>query len=160
DRLRFFVIERGERVGIRLRDPESPARKAFRGLEWYPVDPAWRVTARFEPYPDHRQLQVPNVLGDLVPMDCPGRAVFAVGGKELALDAVLEEPEAEELMFIFADGTTERPTYPGGRFLYPSRPRGGTVILDFNRATSPPCAYTDSATCPVPPKQNRLFPRI
>jgi uncharacterized protein len=160
DRLSFYVIERGERVGIRLRDPESPARKAFRGLDWYPIDPAYRVTARFEPYPDHRQIQVPNVLGDLVPMDCPGRAVFTLHGQALALDGVLEEPDAKELMFIFADGTTERTTYPGGRFLYTELPRDGAVVLDFNKAYSPPCAFTDSATCPVPPKQNRLVPPI
>ena len=93
-------------------------------------------------------------------MPSPGRAVFTVGGKEVGLDAVLEEPDAKELFFIFSDGTSGKGTYGAGRFLYTDLPAGGRVVLDFNKAYSPPCAFTPFATCPLPPKQNRLPVKI
>jgi uncharacterized protein len=155
-RLTLIVLERGGRLGLRLRDPEHPARKAWKGLTWFPVAPRLRLVARFAPHPDRRTLPVPNVLGDLVPMANPGRVLFDLGGRTHALEAVLEAPGATELLLVFADGTTGKTTYPGGRFLYTELPVNGRVVLDFNRAESPPCAYTAFATCPLPPRQNRL----
>ncbi len=159
-RLTLFVIERSGRYGIRLRDPESPRRKEFKGLTWFPVAEPLRIKARFIPYTPPRSVPVPNVLGQINEMPSPGRAVFAIGGQEVGLDSVLEEPEAKELFFIFRDLTTGHETYPSGRFLYSDMPQDGTVILDFNKAYSPPCAFTPFATCPLPPKQNRLPVRI
>jgi uncharacterized protein (DUF1684 family) len=159
-RLTFFVIERSGRLGVRLRDPESPQRKAFAGLAWFPVAEPYRIAARFVPAATARTIPVPNILGQTIDMPSPGRAVFSVGGKELGLDAVLEEPDAKELFFIFRDQTAGKETYPAGRFLYSELPKDGTVVLDFNKAYSPPCAFTPHATCPLPPAQNRLGVRI
>lgn len=155
-RVSFFIIERNGRFGLRVRDRESPARKAFTGLTWFPPNDKLRVEARFVPYAGPKTMQVPNVLGQAVPMQSPGRAVFKVGGRKLSLDAVLEAPDAPRLFFIFGDATTEKQTYGGGRFLYTDLPKAGKVVLDFNRAENPPCAFTEFATCPLPPRQNRL----
>jgi len=158
--LTMHVIERGGRFGIRLKDNDSPARKAFKGLEWFTVSEQYRVTARFVPYDPPRKITIPNVLGDASEMPSPGYAAFTLGGKELRLDPVLEDAASEELFFIFRDETSGKGTYGGGRFLYTEKPKDGSVVLDFNKAYSPPCAFTRYATCPLPPKQNRLGVRI
>jgi uncharacterized protein (DUF1684 family) len=155
-RLTFFLIERGGKVGLRLRDLERPQRKAFKGLSWFPVREELRITTRLVPHAQRKTVPVPNVLGQEVPMESPGKAVFTVNGKTVELDALLEEPGSDSLFFVFSDATSGKATYPGGRFLYTPLPVDGKVVLDFNRAYSPPCAFTDFATCPLPPPQNRL----
>jgi uncharacterized protein (DUF1684 family) len=159
-RLTLQVIERGRRVGIRLKDMDSAARREFTGLDWFPVDEAYRVTARFVPYASPRPLAVPNVLGEIEEMASPGYAEFTLQGKSLRLEPVLEAPEAEELFFIFRDQTGGKETYPAGRFLYAPLPSAGTLVIDFNKAYNPPCAFTRFATCPLPPKSNRLEVRV
>lgn len=155
-RLRMTVIERGGRYGIRLRDPQRKERLEFTGLSWFPIREEYRVVARFVPYDPPRMVRVPNVIGQVNELPSPGYAVFVLRGRELRLDPVLEEPDADELFFIFSDRTSGKETYGAGRFLYAAMPRDGTVVLDFNRAYSPPCAFTPFATCPLPPSQNRL----
>lgn len=159
-RLSLHVIERGGRYGVRLKDRESPGRKAFSGLKWFEIDERYRVVARFVKHGEMKPLKVPNVLGESTTMPSPGYAEFTLGGKSLRLDGVLEEPGAEELFFILKDETSGRETYGGGRFLYSELPKEGKVILDFNKAYSPPCAFTAYATCPLPPPQNRLAVRV
>jgi uncharacterized protein (DUF1684 family) len=154
-RLTLHVIERGGRLGIRVKDSEAPARRHFAGLSWYDVDPAWRIEAQFVAYDPPRSLRVPDVLGDVKESPCPGYARFEIDGKEQRLEPVAE-PDADELFFIFRDATSAHGTYGAGRFLYAERPQGGRVILDFNKAYSPPCAFTAFATCPLPPEGNRL----
>jgi uncharacterized protein (DUF1684 family) len=158
--LSLSVIERGGRYGIRLKDRENPARKSFTGLKWFEVKEEYRVEARWVPHPEPRPVEVPNVLGQIVPMPSPGYAEFTLAGKTLRLDAVLEGPGDEELFVIFRDETSGKETYGAGRFLYADVPRDGKVVLDFNKAYSPPCAFTDYATCPLPPRQNRLPVRV
>jgi uncharacterized protein (DUF1684 family) len=152
-----FVIERGRRIGIRIRNRNSKARQEFQGMKWFPVRESWRITARWEPFDPPRTMPVPNVLGDVNEEKTPGRAVFALGGKEYSLQPV---DSGKQLFFIFRDETSGRETYGGGRFLYTDKAAGGKVILDFNRAVNPPCAFTPYATCPRPPRQNRLSIRI
>lgn len=159
-RLTLHVIERGGRYGIRLKDRESALLKEFTGLRWFPVQEDYRVEARFVPYASPKKIAVPNILGQVEELPSPGYAAFAIGGREVRLDPVLEEPGATELFFIFRDQTTGKQTYPAGRFLYAPMPKDGRVTLDFNKAYSPPCAFTPYATCPLPPKQNRLPVRI
>jgi uncharacterized protein (DUF1684 family) len=154
-RLRLSVIERSGRLGLRVRDPESARRRSFQGLKWYPVDEAYQVSARFVPAAAKRTIPIPNVLGDVIEMPSPGHVEFTLRGQALRLDPVLED-EAPELFFIFRDATAGKETYPAGRFLYADPPKDGVVTLDFNKAYSPPCAFTDFATCPLPPPQNRL----
>ncbi len=155
-RLTMHVIMRGDRFGIRLKNMQSKLRDEFTGLHWYPVKESFRVTARFVPHETPRQISVPNILGMVEKMPSPGYAVFTLEGQEVHLDPVLEEPNATQLFFIFRDGTTGKETYPAGRFLYADMPKDGQIVLDFNKAYNPPCAFTPYATCPLPPEQNRL----
>ena len=158
--LTLQVIHRGDRLGIRLKDKNSKLRKEFTGLHWYPIAESGRVTARWAPYDPPKEIPVPTILGTTEKMPCPGVAVFTYGGREMRLEPVLEDPDAKELFFIFRDGTSGKETYGSGRFLYSDLPADGKVVLDFNKAYNPPCAFTPYATCPLPPEQNRLDIRI
>jgi uncharacterized protein (DUF1684 family) len=158
--LSMFVIRRGDRYALRVRDTESPTRRAFKGLLWFAVDPAYRVEARFVPHASDTRVAIPNVLGGLTWMKSPGSVVFELRGKRLSLEPVLETDGARELFFIFKDETANKETYGAGRFLYSELPKDGALVLDFNKAVSPPCAFTQYATCPLPPKQNVLPVRI
>ncbi len=158
--LSLQVIERGGRYGIRLKDNASARRREFAGLQWYPVSEAHRVVARFVPHATPKTIPIANVLGQEDQQPSPGYVVFTIGGQEVRLEPILEAPDAKELFFIFKDPTAGRDTYPAGRYLYTDLPKDGAVTLDFNKAYSPPCAFTAYATCPLPPPQNRLPVRI
>lgn len=154
--LTFYLIRRGDRLGVRVKDAAAPARKAFHGIDNYPISPEWRIDARFEPHAAGQTIAVPNVLGSVTNEPSPGAFVFRIGGREYRLDAIEEEGEAE-LFLIFGDRTNGTTTYGAGRFLYAPRPgAGGRSVVDFNKAYNPPCAFTPFATCPLPPLQNRL----
>lgn len=157
DGLTMFVIHRGDRYGIRLKDLESKFRKEFTSRQWFPVKPGYRVTAKFVAYDPPKMIAVPNVLGETSQMPSPGYVEFTLDGHELRLDPVVED---ESLFFIFHDETSGKGTYPPGRFLHADFAKDGKVTLDFNKAYNPPCAFTPYATCPLPPKQNRLPLRI
>jgi hypothetical protein len=158
--LSFHVVKRGERLGLRVRDRENPARAEFKGTEYYPADGRWVLSARFEPYEPPKRVPILNVLGMETEETSPGRLAFEVGGREYRLEALKEKGE-EQLFIIFADQTSGKETYGAGRYLYADPPdREGRVSLDFNRAYSPPCAFTRYATCPLPPAQNRLPLRV
>jgi uncharacterized protein len=153
--LRFHVIVRGDRVGIRLKDLEGPAAAKFKGMIFYPLDLNYRVTAKWEPADGKRTVDVPNVLGDLSHVPVLGTAVFTVNGQEQRLTAWEGDP-AKGMEIVFNDLTAKTDTYPGGRFLDTDAVVNGTLVLDFNRAYNPPCAVTPYATCPLAPKENRL----
>jgi uncharacterized protein (DUF1684 family) len=160
--LRFFVIDRDGRVGIRLRDLKDPRRQSFKGIDSFPITAAFRVTAKLVPHPTPKTMQVPSVLGGTTPLQSPGTLHFTLAGQALTLDAVLEEPADKQLWVIFRDLTTGKETYGAGRYVYTdSLPdKDGKLVLDFNKAYNPPCALTPYATCPLPPRQNRLPVRI
>jgi uncharacterized protein (DUF1684 family) len=157
-RLSLLAIKRGDRYGIRLKDPESEYVHEFQGIEYFPASEPYRVTARFVAEP--RKIPILNVLGQTEDSECPGYAAFRLHGQEVRLYPILEEPDAKELFFIFRDLTTGKETYPAGRFLYSDLPKNGDVVLDFNKAYNPPCAFTPYATCPLPPKENHLPVRV
>ena len=155
------IIHRGERYGLRIKDSKAPARTQFHGLRWYPPDETYRVPAKWIPYNPPRQVAIPTILGTEVKSDVPGAAEFTLDGKTLRLEPILESPDDKELFFILRDTTSSTETYGAGRFLYTPLPdhgltQPGDLVLDFNRAQNPPCAYTPYATCPLPPPQNRL----
>lgn len=154
--LSFYVIKRGDRYGIRVKDSKSLVRLGFKGVASYPADPSYQVVAQFVPYATPKNIQIPTVLDTTETMQAPGYVSFKLNGKELTLEPVIEDPKEPELFFIFRDKTSGKGTYPAGRFLYAAMPKDGKVILDFNRAYNPPCAFTPFATCPLPPPQNRL----
>jgi uncharacterized protein (DUF1684 family) len=154
------VIKRGERIGVRVKDTESRTRREFKGLEYFPIDSKWRIEARFEPYQPPKTIPITNVLSMTDDETSPGALAFEVDGKTYRIDPILEKGETD-LFIMIADGTTGRETYGAGRYLYVSPPDAtGKVVVDFNKLYSPPCAFTNFATCPLPPQQNHLPFRI
>jgi uncharacterized protein (DUF1684 family) len=153
------VIRRGDRQYLRVKDAYAKTRVRFKGLAWYPVDPKLHVIAKWIPATTPITLTIPNVLGQVSQDPSPGVAEFMLGGQTIRLAPIQEDKES--LFFIFRDTTARTATYGSGRFLHTPLPSNGltnpgTVDMDFNLATNPPCAYTPYATCPLPPEQNRL----
>ena len=150
-RVKFFVIEREDRFGVRVKDNDSEARRKFTGLRWYPVDPSWKVKAKFTPSP--HDVFFDTEVGVKEKDQSPGYVTFTRGGKEYKLEPVTED---DHLWFVFRDQTSGKTTYAASRFLYVPMPKDGFVEIDFNKAENPPCVFTDYATCPLPTPQNRL----
>ena len=130
----MFVIHRGDRYGIRLKDPESASRREFTGLHWFPVKESYRVVAKFVPYQEPKMITIPNILGETEQDTSPGYVVFTLDGQSLRLDPVVED---DQLFFIFHDLTSGKGTYPAGRFLYTDLPKNGEVVMDFNQSQNP-----------------------
>lgn len=157
--IKFNLIIRDTLYGIRFRDLNSDLVKNFKGVERYPIDESWKVTAKFEAYNPVKEIDVPNVLGQISKEKSPGAVVFERDGKTHKIDAVDEG--GDRLFLIIADQTSGEETYGGGRFMYVNKPNStGTILLDFNKAYNPPCVFTKYATCPLPPLQNYLKLRI
>jgi len=153
--LAFHVIERGS-FALRVKNRRAPALLAFKGVPVYPVDSAWRVQGRFVQAESGTTVEIVNVLGQVSESPVYGTFEFEHEGKTHGLLALGTE-ESESLWFLFADRTTGRETYGAGRFLYSDgMPKDGKLIVDFNKAYNPPCAFNDYSTCPLPPEQNRL----
>ena len=154
--LAFFLHASGTRYGIRLKDKNSKARREFSGLHWFPIDPAYRVTARYLPYQPPKTIPTQNIVGDFDPYTMIGQVVFTLAGKEYRLEGSENMPGTGTLFIVFRDLTTGKLTDAAARFLVTAAPKNGTVVLDFNEAYNPPCAYTPYATCPLPSPGNRL----
>jgi hypothetical protein len=156
--IKWNLIVRNELYGIRFRDLESELVKNFNGIERFPVNEDWKISAEFEAYDPPRKISVPNVLGQIDEEPSPGAIVFTRDGQTYRIEAV---DAGDRLWFIFADGTSGEETYGGGRFLYTDKADStGKVIVDFNKAYNPPCVLTKFATCPLPPKENYIKLRI
>jgi uncharacterized protein len=149
--VKLTVIKRGERFGVRVKDPNSQTRRNFRGLRWYPVAPSWRIEGRF--VPQERPMKFDSQTGDKQDYISPGYVEFERNGQKLRLTPVLEDGE---WFYVFRDKTAGKTTYPAARFLYSDKPVNGRVTLDFNKAYNPPCVFTPYSTCPLPPPENRL----
>ena len=157
--LRWFVIKRGNRYAVRLRDLESPLLSEFTGIDRFPAQETFRVAARLEQPTEPRTIPILDVTGQTAQQPLAGTLVFSLGGQTHRLDAVGEGPD--KLFILFGDATNAHETYGAGRFLYADKPGpDGLTTLDFNQSINPPCAFTPFATCPLPPKQNRLAVRI
>lgn len=149
----FYLIKREDRFGIRLKDKNSKSRLGFTNLHWFPIVEKYKVTATFEPFPTPKEVLIPNQIGGSYKMKSSGILKFKLNGKSYSLEPVDEE---NKFFIIFRDLTSKKETYGLGRFLYAEKTTDNKVILDFNKAENPPCAYTVFATCPIPPPQNRL----
>jgi uncharacterized protein (DUF1684 family) len=157
---RYELFRRGDAFAVRVRDPGAPALRAFSGLEYWPIDPAWRISARFERYQPMRATQHQFDIGTGWTRPVPGAIHLVLDGRPFILEPVLEE-DSGRLFLVFGDLTNRTAeSYPAGRFLYAENPSGSEVVLDFNQAFNPPCAFTAHATCPVTPPQHRLPVRI
>ena len=154
---RFYLVDRaGGKKGLRIKDSKAETRTHFLGLDYYPVDPSWHIEARWVAFDPPHTLEIPNVLGTIDKITVPGKAVFEHEGKTFELLPVLETEDADELFYIIADKTSGKETYGAGRFFYSAMPKDGKVVLDFNKAYNPPCAFTPYATCPLAPPENRM----
>ena len=152
----FYVIRRGERQGVRVKDPLNKAIEAFSGIERFKVNPTYRVKAAYLKHATPQTLNTVNILGDPVEMTSYGHLTFQLGETKLTLRPSQSEEDGE-MFLIVGDQTNAVSTYGGGRFLYADAPsENGEVILDFNKLISPPCAFTPFATCPRPPESNQL----
>ena len=156
--IRFYVIDRAGKLAVRVKDPHSPRRTGFKGLHYFPVDPGFRVVGTLEPYAAPRRVPVATVQGPEQTMFVPGLVRFQLHGRSLALEPFVSAPGDTDYFFVFRDQTSGRQTYGAGRFLDTAAPKGDSrsVVLDFNEAYTPPCAFTPFATCPLPLRQNEL----
>ena len=156
--LRWFIIKRDDKYGIRLRDVDAPLVQDFNGIDTFPINEDWKINAKFKPYSPPKIITIPSIIGTMEEDTVRGFLLFNVKGVAYKLDPV---EEGNQLFIIFADETSGEETYGAGRFLYADKPdSSGNVILDFNKAYNPPCAFTPYATCPLPPKQNYLHLKI
>ena len=157
--LSWVIINRAGKFAVRLRHPENPAVAAFGPIDYFPVDPHMRVTATFQAYDEPRIVNVGTVIDGLsYNPRAPGTVHFELDGNAYELEAY---ETRGELFLVFGDLSNRDDTYPAGRFLYADLADGdGNVILDFNIAQNPPCAFNEFSTCPVPSSRNRLKARI
>jgi len=154
-RAAFHVIEHDGQYILRLADNESEVRKRFVARTWFDVNAKYRVAAKFVAYAPPRKIAIVNVIDEVSEEPAPGYVEFKLDGKAYRLDAVGDD---DGLFFVFRDATAGTATYGSGRFLYvDKKPASGqALVLDFNRAYNPPCAFSEFTTCPLPPKQNIL----
>jgi hypothetical protein len=151
--LRWFIIKRGEKYAIRLRDLDGEYVRNFKGITYFPLDPSWRIIAKFVPTKG-KQLRITDITGRTFLEDSPGVLHFTKGSKKFTLEA---GGTMDEFFIVFGDLTNKKSTYGGGRFLYANAPdKDGNVILDFNKSLNPPCEFTPFATCPLPTKENKM----
>jgi len=156
--IKWNLIVRDTLYGIRFRDLESPYVKSFKGIERFPVNEDWRITAEYKKNNPPKIIAIPNVLGQIEKETSPGAIVFKKDGQTYSLETI---DAGDKLWLILADETSGKETYGGGRFLYIDKPDStGKTIVDFNKAYNPPCVLTKYATCPLPPKENYLKLRI
>lgn len=156
---RAGVIVRGGRLALRVWHADAPTRTGFVGLHHWPADLHWRVEGHFQPHPPGKRLPIVNALGIVEAILNPGVVQFRRNGRSHRLEALAGE--AGRLFFVFADRSNGHGSYGAGRYLEASMADAeGRVILDFNRAYNPPCAFTLYATCPLPPLENRLALRV
>jgi uncharacterized protein (DUF1684 family) len=152
--LAWFIVKRGERYGIRLRDYGHPNLDKLDSIPAYPVNTDYVVGAELHPFNEPRTMEVATpVAGFTEKYQCPGELHFSIRGKELILYPFMS---GEGYFLVIADQTTGLDTYGAGRFMYSVPDSLGRIILDFNKAYNPPCAFTPFATCPMPPRENFL----
>ncbi len=156
----FYLINRGDKFGLRIKDSQAPTRTGFAGIDYFPIDPSWRIVAKWEPYDPPHEVEEGNVLGQVYKVTVPGAAVFERDGKTYRVEPEIEVPGDKNLFLVFSDKTSGRETYGAARFLYTDPPKDGKIVIDFNKAYNPPCAFTPYATCPLPWSENRLKLRV
>jgi uncharacterized protein len=157
----FYVIKRGDQLGVRIKDKENAARRHFTGLDFFPINPQWRIEGKYEAYPIPKIIPITSVIGTVTNDTFPGAVTFTSNGTSYHLEATIERGTEPSLYFMFSDETGAKETYGLGRQLSTPMPDStGMVVMDFNKSYNWPCAYTDFATCPIPPRENHLAIRV
>ena len=155
--LRWFIIKRGDKYAVRLRDLEGEYLKAFKGIDCYPTDESYRIVADFIPTKG-KMMTIIDVTGRSYQLESPGLLRFTIGKKTYQLET---SQEGDNLFIVFGDLTNKKQTYGAGRFIDTGLPdANGKVVIDFNKAYNPPCAFTPFATCPLPTPANKLTVEI
>jgi uncharacterized protein (DUF1684 family) len=154
----FYLVRTGELGAWRYLETDPANRPPPGRMEYYALDPSWRVVASWEAYETPKEVVLLTSIGTPQTAHIPGEASFEWDGQTLRLQPVLlQEPGApDSLFFLFSDRTSGRKTYGGGRYLFADMPADGRLVLDFNRAQNPPCAITPHVVCPLGPPSNRL----
>lgn len=161
DEMSWLVRTFQGRPAVRVRDNAAPLRTEFPGLDYFPVNPHWRLEARYEPYSPPKRFPVAIFTGGDDLEESPGRVIFEIDGETYSLDVT--DTSDTGYFVIFSDETSGAESYPAGRYVWFDKPEGsdsGRVVLDFNKAYNPPCAFTEYATCPLPPRAHRIAARI
>ena len=156
--VKFAVHESGPRLSLRVWDPDGEQARGFAGFDWFPIDPSYRVVARFIPDPTPRTIPVMNTYNDVDMMPSEGVVEFSLNGRTVRLRPFTTRPK--RFYFVFRDGSSGHETYETARFLYSDLLDNGTTVLDFNQAYNPPCAFNKYTTCPIPLKENRLAVKL
>lgn len=149
----FYLIERVGELAIRAKDLAWLEKHGEPHLESFPIDPAYRVEARFIPYDPPRKIPVANIVGQLDELDSPGAVEFELDGETYRLDGLYDP---DNMFLIVGDETNGDTTYGAGRYVYAGPVVDGRVVVDFNKLYNPPCVFTEFATCELPPRQNKL----
>lgn len=152
--IRMVVVRRSKGIGIRLWDNAREERHAFPVRQWYPVSEAYHVPAIYTRYETPKIVKMPDILGAILDEPMQGYVSFELNGKKQEL--MVEELPDRRLFIQFMDPSNQDHTYPSGRYHYTDAHDNGRVFVDFNKAYSPPCAFTDYATCTFPPQENHL----
>ncbi len=156
--VKVVVHRSGARKSLRVWDPEGELARGFLGFTWFPIQLDYRVTGRFVPDAQSREVKILNTFGDLDTFKTEGVVEFTLHGTPTRLRAFTTRPK--RLYFVFRDGSSGAETYEAARFLYADLRDDGTAVLDFNQAYNPPCAFNPYTTCPIPLPENRLSVKI
>lgn len=156
----FFLVRRGDQTGLRIKNTHAVTREHFAGLDYFADDPSWRIEAEWQPAGAGQVLEMGTAIGTIEKHPVAGTATFERDGRRLQLLPVIESPDDGRHFVVFADQTSGKETYGAARFLYTEPLDDGRVVLDFNKAYNPPCAFTAFATCPMAPPENRLAIRV
>ncbi len=151
--IEFFMIDRPNGTGVRIKDPNADTLKNFKGLNWWPEEKKYVIEGQWKELNPPKVLRIPDVLGNTEEAKITGSVVFKIDGQSYEL---FPQREKDELFFVFKDTTSGKESYGTGRFLYATLGKDGKVVMDFNRAYNPPCAQIKFATCPLPPPENKL----
>ena len=151
----FGIRPVGDGFSLFLQDTQSPFAKKFKGVSWFPIDPAYRVAAQLTPYAGEKTVMVPYTDGIPKPYTVAGYLMFQIAGQPLRLETLVSLG-GKKLVVMFQDQTSGKETYGGGRYVEVDMPQDGKTTIDFNKAFNPYCAYDPYASCPVPLKENRL----
>ncbi len=156
--VRLVIHSSGQRLALRVRDPNGQQAREFEGFDWFAIEPGFRVVGRFIRDEEPRQVPVVTTFGDEDFALIEGVVEFTLDGQTLRLRPFTTRPK--RLWFVFRDASSGQETYATARFLYADLRDDGTVVIDFNEAYNPPCAFNPYTTCPIPLKENRLPVKI
>jgi uncharacterized protein (DUF1684 family) len=144
---------------VSVQDANAAMRKNAKAPVWFPIDLHCRIEANWTTFPEPKMVRIPDSDGGSRVWKSPGYASFSLDGQRITLQAVLT-PDGKQLSFLFRDATAGHETYGAGRFLEADLPKNGKVLVDFNEAYNPFCAYNALYVCPIPPAENHMTVRV